>query len=120
MVEKALFTSTYWECEACERPKVEECAYETTRYINCDTGLTDAARYVNGGYQPILKPFIMSIGVGQCSKSGPVEHHFVNPYASNFCACIESRLGKKLTLEDFTDAPINYGMFMFDCRTYVE
>lgn len=33
--------------------------------------------------------------------------------------CIEQQLGRKLRLKDFLDAPINYGIFGFDCRVYV-
>ncbi len=34
-------------------------------------------------------------------------------------ACLERRLGRALTVKDFIKAPINYGCFGFDCRTYV-
>ena len=30
-----------------------------------------------------------------------------NPYAIYCCECAEKRLGRKLTIEDFTDVPIN-------------
>jgi hypothetical protein len=34
--------------------------------------------------------------------------------------CVEIRLGRQLKLEDFLDAPINFGVFGFDCRTFVK
>lgn len=34
--------------------------------------------------------------------------------------CVEMRLGRVLQLNDFTDAPINYGIFKFDCREYIK
>lgn len=33
-------------------------------------------------------------------------------------ACFESRLGRDLIVDDFSDAPINFGIFGFDCRVY--
>jgi hypothetical protein len=33
--------------------------------------------------------------------------------------CVEKRLGRKLTLEDFNNAPLNYGSCGFDCYEYV-
>lgn len=35
-------------------------------------------------------------------------------------SCVEKRLGRKLTIADFTDAPINFGIFGFDCYDYVD
>lgn len=33
--------------------------------------------------------------------------------------CAEEKAGRDLTLEDFIDAPINFGIMGFDCRVYV-
>ncbi len=34
--------------------------------------------------------------------------------------CVERRLDRRLKLGDFLDAPINFGMFNFDCRVWLE
>lgn len=34
--------------------------------------------------------------------------------------CIENQLNRKLVLKDFIDAPINFGVFGFDCRVYIK
>lgn len=33
--------------------------------------------------------------------------------------CVEDRLGRPLTLNDFTQAPINYGAFLFHAEDWV-
>jgi hypothetical protein len=33
--------------------------------------------------------------------------------------CFEQKMGRSLHLSDFTQAPINYGCFDFDCRVFV-
>lgn len=35
-------------------------------------------------------------------------------------SCVETSLARKLILSDFTPAPINYGMLLFDCRAFVK
>jgi hypothetical protein len=35
-------------------------------------------------------------------------------------SCVESKLKRKLTIEDFIDAPINRGIFGFDAETYIK
>jgi len=34
--------------------------------------------------------------------------------------CLEKNLGRDLTTDDFTDAPINFGIFGFDCLVYCQ
>lgn len=110
----------------CKHPKTYDCVYCT--FHSLGVKVKDLKKIAYSFYQEHKKSY-SGHGCDRCGEPDePYDLHDSmwnavtdNTHERFLClACVELRLGNTLSLKHFTDAPINYGVFNFDCRTYIE